>query len=136
LVCDVSVRRQVILRDPIAGYEATIPSFGARERAWYNLPWVRDVFVENLRAAFRAGIEGDIEDCLTRVEPFDVDLSRIACPVRAVHGGDDEWSPLRDLTRVLAVISDTEIVILDGMKHFGPLLSPDFLLSLACGTLG
>ncbi|MDP9301140.1 MAG: alpha/beta hydrolase, partial [Actinomycetota bacterium] len=129
-------RRQGILRDPLAGYEKTVPAFSAREHIWYNLPWVRDVYVENLREAFRKGIEGDVEDCLGRIEPFDVDLSRIACPVRAVHGGDDDWTPLRDLNRVLAGIGDTKVVILDGMKHFGPLLFPDLLVSLACDTSG
>ncbi len=129
-------RRKRILEDPIGGYEQTIPSFSARERAWFHQPWVRDIFTANMQEAFRAGIEGDIEDCLMRVDPLDVDLSIVACPVRAVHGANDEWTPLTDLNRVLAPIREREVVILDGMEHFGPLLFPDLLLSLACGTPG
>jgi hypothetical protein len=45
-------------------------------------------------------------------------------------------APPTDLNRVLARIGDTEVVILDGMKHFGPLLFPELLLSLTCGTSG
>jgi pimeloyl-ACP methyl ester carboxylesterase len=127
-------RRRAILRDPVGGYERTVPSFSPSERAWYHQPWVRDVYEANMQEAFRTGIEGDIEDCLTRVEPLDADLSTIACPVRAVHGAADDWTTLTQLNGVLAPIADSDVVILDGMKHFGPLLFPDLLLSLACGS--
>lgn len=124
-------RREMILDDPVGVLTTIVPSFGERERAWYGQPWVREVYEANLREAFRPGIEGDIEDCLTRVEPFDIDVSTIACAVRATHGSADTATPLATVERVLAHIRDANLIALDGMEHFGPLLDPDRLLSLA-----
>jgi len=129
-------RRRSILDDPIAGFAAAVPAFGERERAWYRLPWVREEFEASLREAYRPGVEGDVEDCLMRVQPLDVEPSTIACPVRAVHGSADTVTPLAEVTRVVARIPDAELVVLNDMEHFGPLLFPDLLLSLACGTSG
>jgi len=131
LVAFRTERRAMLLRDPVAAFAAAVPSFGERERVWYDQPWVREVYASELREALRPGIEGDVEDCLTRVEPFDVDVSEIVCPVRAIHGADDTATPPRTVTPVLARIRDAELTILDGMEHFGPLLDPDRLLSLA-----
>jgi len=127
-------RRRMILGDPVATFATIVPSFGDRERIWYAQPWVREVYETTLREAFRPGIEGDIEDCLTRVEPFDVDVSAIACPVRAIHGAADTATPLATVERVLAHIRDADLIVLDGMEHFGPLVDPDRLLSLAFGS--
>jgi pimeloyl-ACP methyl ester carboxylesterase len=70
------------------------------------------------------------------VQPFDVDISTIRCPVRAVHGSIDEWEPLPNLTRFLDAIDDTQLIVLDGMGHFGPHLYPDLLIALATGAAG
>jgi len=129
-------RRRSMLEDPIGRFAAAVPSFGEREREWYDLPWVRAAVEANLREAYRAGIEGDVEDCLMRVQPLEVVSSTIACPVRAVHGSADTATPVAGVTRVLAGIPDAELIVLDGMEHFGPLLYPDLLLALACGTSG
>lgn len=106
------------------------------EKAWYAQPAVLDGVRAEMREGFRQGAEGHIDDCLTCVQPFDVDVSTIRCPVRAVHGSIDEWEPLPNLTRFLDSIDDTQLIVLDGMGHFGPHLYPDLLIALATGAAG
>ena len=106
------------------------------ERAWYAQPAVLDGVRAEMREGFRQGAEGHIDDCLTSVQPFDVDVSTIRCPVRAVHGSIDEWEPLPNLTRFLGTIDDTQLIVLDGLGHFGPHLYPDLLIALATGAAG
>ena len=64
------------------------------------------------------------------MRPFEVDLTSIRCPVRAVHGSLDDWEPLANLERVLAAVLDAQLFRLEGLNHFGPLLYPDLLVSL------
>ena len=106
------------------------------EKVWYAQPAVLDGVRAEMREGFRPGIEGHIDDFLMSVRPFDVDVSTIRCPVRAVHGSADEWEPLPNLTRFLASIADTQLIVLDGLGHFGPHLYPDLLVALATGAAG
>lgn len=108
----------------------------APERSWYGQTWVRDFAMREMREGFRLGAEGHIEDSLTCVKPFDVDVSTIRCPVREVHGSHDDWEPLPNVTRFLDQIDDTQLIVLDGMSHFGPHLYPDLLVALATGAAG
>jgi pimeloyl-ACP methyl ester carboxylesterase len=106
------------------------------EQAWFNQPWVQAVALKEMREGFRNGAEGHIEDALTCVKPFDVDISSIRCPVRVVHGSIDDWEPLPNMTRFLREISDVQLIVLEGMGHFGPHLYPDLLIALAIGAAG
>jgi pimeloyl-ACP methyl ester carboxylesterase len=106
------------------------------EKAWYAQPAVLDGVRAEMLEGFRQGAEGHIDDCLTSVQPFDVDVSTIRCPVRAVHGSIDDWEPLSNLTRFLDTIDDTQLIVLEGMGHFGPHLYPDLLIALATGAAG
>ena len=56
-------------------------------------------------------------------------------------GAGGSWSHRRldslpNLTRFLDRIDDTQLLVLEGMGHFGPRLYPDLLISLATGAAG
>lgn len=48
-----------------------------------------------------------------------------------MHGSADDWEPLPNLRRVLTLVPDAQLIVLEGLNHFGPLMYPDLLLSLA-----
>jgi pimeloyl-ACP methyl ester carboxylesterase len=125
--------RSSLLEDPL-GSLGSLATFTERERAWFAQDWVKDVICADMREGVRPGWEGILEDGLVCVKPFDVDVTSIRCPVRAVHGSADDWEPLPNLVRVLEQITDTQLFVLAGLNHFGPLLYPDLLLSLALGV--
>ena len=106
------------------------------EQAWYAQPAVLEGVAAEMREGFRTGVEGHVDDSLICVQSLDVDVSTIRCPVRAVHGAIDDWEPLPNLTRFLDRIDDTQLIVLDGMGHFGPHLYPDLLIALATGAAG
>lgn len=122
--------RAAHLGDPIAAFAEGTTTLSAREKAWYAQPWVRDAFVADMQEAFRVSAEGYIDDGLTMVRPFEVDVSTISCPVRAVHGSADDWEPLPNLKRVLAQLPDAQLFLLEGMNHFGSIMYPDLAASL------
>jgi pimeloyl-ACP methyl ester carboxylesterase len=107
-----------------------LATFSERERRLVADPWFRDVLTADLAEALRPGYEGILEDALLCVQPFDVDVSSIRCPVVAIHGTADDWEPLPNLRRILRTIEDASLFLLDGANHFGPLCFPDLLLSL------
>jgi pimeloyl-ACP methyl ester carboxylesterase len=109
------------------------PTSDESERRWLAQTWVRDAVATQVAEAFRPGLEGYIEDSLTCVKPFDVDVTTIRCPVTAVHGTADTVCPLPNLRRVLATIDTSELILLDGLNHIGPFLYPDLLISLVVG---
>jgi pimeloyl-ACP methyl ester carboxylesterase len=125
--------RSSLLEDPL-GALGSLATFTEREHAWFAQDWVKDVICADLREGVRPGWEGILEDGLVCVKPFDVDVTSTRCPVRAVHGSVDDWEPLPNLVRVLEKIGDTQLFVLDGLNHFGPLLYPDLLVSLALGV--
>ena len=102
-----------------------------RERDWFSQPWAQQVLVEDVEEGVRASIEGYLEDGLSAVRPFEVDVTTVRAPVRAVHGSTDDWEPLASLRRVLVGLADAQLFVLDGLNHFGPLLRT---CCLAVGT--
>jgi pimeloyl-ACP methyl ester carboxylesterase len=122
--------RAATLADPVGGFEELTRTLSKREQMWYSQAWVRDAFVADMQEALRVGAEGYIEDGLTCVRPFEVDVSAVMCPVRAVHGTADDWEPLANLRRFLDQLPDAQLFLLDGMNHFGGIMYPDFAASL------
>lgn len=116
--------------DPVAWLGGALDTFSEGERALVAEPWFREVLAADVTEGLRPGYEGILEDSLLCVEPFDVDVSSIRCPVVAVHGTADDWEPLPNLRRILRAIDDTSLLLLDGANHFGPLRYPDLLISL------
>lgn len=100
-------------------------------RTWYAQQWVRDTLVAEVTEGLRKSGEGSLEDSLISVRPFNIDVASIRRPVLAVHGSADDWEPLPNLRRVLALVPDAQLFVLDGLNHFGPLMYPDLLISLA-----
>lgn len=125
--------RVALLADAIAVLEDAMSTFSTRERAWCSQSWIRDALAADMQEGMRPGIEGYLEDGLSCVRPFEFDLSAVRCPVRAVHGSEDDWEPLANLQRVLAQIADVQLFVLDGLNHLGPLLYSDLLISLCVG---
>lgn len=125
--------RSSLLENPL-GLFGPLATFSDRERAWFSQEGIKGVVLADIPEGVRPGWEGLLDDGLACVKPFDVDVTSIRCPVRAVHGSADDWEPLPNLVRVLEQISDTQLFVLDGLNHFGPLLYPDLLVSLALGV--
>jgi pimeloyl-ACP methyl ester carboxylesterase len=125
--------RASLLEDPL-GLFGSLATFSERERAWFSQDWIKDLIPADMLEGVRPGFEGLLEDGLVCMKPFDVEVTTLRCPVRAVHGSADDWEPLPNLVRVLEQISDTQLFVLDGLNHFGPLLYPDLLMSLALGA--
>jgi hypothetical protein len=90
-----------------------------RERAWYSQQWVRDTLVAEVAEGLRKHGEGSLEDSLISVRPFDIEVASIQCPVLAVHGSADDWEPLPNLRRVLTLVPDAQLIVLEGLHHFG-----------------
>lgn len=122
--------RATMLADPVAGFEESTRTLSRREQGWYAQPWVRDAFVVDMQEALRVSAEGYIDDALISVRPFEIDVSAVRCPVRAVHGTADDWEPLANLRRVLAQLADAQLVLLEGLNHFGGVMYPDLAASL------
>ena len=125
--------REQVLADPCVWLAESLTSMSAPERTWFDLPEVRGIFDDEMREAVRRSAEGYISDGLAWPQPFEVDPSEVTCPVRAVHGTADDWEPLTNLQRILATMPNTQLILLDGLSHLGPLLYPDLLITLATG---
>jgi pimeloyl-ACP methyl ester carboxylesterase len=130
---EIAKWRASLLADPL-GLFGSLATFSDRERAWFSQDWIKKVISADIREGVRPGGEGLLEDGLVCIKPFDVEITTVRCPVRAVHGSADDWEPLPNLVRVLEQITDTQLFVLDGLSHFGPLLYPDLLMSLALGV--
>jgi len=125
--------RSALLADVLDGMAGPMATLSRREQDWFAQPWVQQVLVEDVEEGVRASIEGYLEDGLSVVRPLEVDVTSVRAPVRAVHGSIDDWEPLDNLRRTLAGLADVQLFVLDGLNHFGPLLYPDLLVSLAVG---
>jgi pimeloyl-ACP methyl ester carboxylesterase len=75
---------------------------------------------ESVAQGASGGHRGYLEDGLRTIRPLEVDLASITCPVRAVHGEDDDLEPYANLQRLVPSLSDVAVVSLPGMGHFGP----------------
>lgn len=122
--------RSVILTDPIGALGGVTATLSASERSWFDQDWVQKALEVDMREGVRSSVEGFLQDALCSVQPFEVDVSTVACPVRAVHGSIDDWEPLANLRRALAAVPDAEIRVLDGLNHLGPQLDPDLVIRL------
>lgn len=125
--------RSVILDDAASALSGVVATLSAPERSWYAQQWVQEALTVDMQDGVRASIEGFLDDGLSSVRPFEVDVSTVRCPVRAVHGSIDDWEPLANLRRSLAAVPDTQLVVLDGLNHLGPQLYPDLVVSLCVG---
>lgn len=125
--------RSAFLEDVIGALSSMTATLSLREQAWYSQQWVKDTIVAEVTEGLRKSGEGSLDDSLVSVRPFDIDVASVQCLVLAVHGSADDWEPLPNLRRVLALVPDHQLFVLEGLNHFGPLLYPDLLISLALG---
>jgi pimeloyl-ACP methyl ester carboxylesterase len=127
LVAGINAARERMLDDPV-GALAEIATLTAREEEWLRLHHA--LFEEDVRTGLANGADGLIDDFVAWPHPFEVDIGSVQCPVRALHGSLDDGEPLSNLQRVLAVLPDAQLFVIDGLSHVGPLLYPDLLTSL------
>lgn len=85
---------------------------------------------------FLAGLRGLLDDGLRTIRPIEVDLTRVRCPVRAVHGTADDLEPCANLERLAARLDDVVVPALQGMGHFCPWRWPDLILGLVAREPG
>ncbi|MDQ3645952.1 MAG: alpha/beta hydrolase [Actinomycetota bacterium] len=126
--------RTELLQDPVGALGPALTTMSERERELIDRPWFHDFLSEDIKEGVRMSIEGYIEDELSSVRAFEIDPTTVACAVRAVHGELDDWEPLPNLRRILDRLPDSQIFVLEGLNHFGPLLYPDLVISLAVGS--
>lgn len=123
--------RSRLLEDPMVGLAPSMATLTRRERDFAEQPWARDALTDEIREGLRLRVDGLLDDLLAWPRPFEIDLDTVRCPVRAIHGTADDWEPLPNLQRVLRLLDDTQIVLLEGLNHFGPLLYPNLVMNLA-----
>ena len=123
--------RAELLEDPIGALDPFCDTMSERERELIEMEWFRNVLSGDMKEAVRLSMEGYIEDELSSVRAFEIDLQTVTCPVRAVHGDIDDWEPLPNLRRVLTRLRDAQIFVLEGLNHFGPVLYPSLIIGLA-----
>jgi pimeloyl-ACP methyl ester carboxylesterase len=118
--------------DPIGLGREMAAGWTSREQRLIETPWF-DAMAESLAFGLSAGHVGLLEDGLRTVRPLEFDLTQVRCPVRAIHGTLDDLEPYSNLQRLVARLTDSAIVALPGMGHFGPWLWPDSILGLLSG---
>lgn len=133
LVAGIDAYRNELLAAPFTVLEPTLATFSDPERALVHAPWFRAALEDEIREGLRASVEGLVEDLLTWPKPFEVDLSDVRCPVRAIHGTIDDWEPLSNLRRFLPAFRDAQLFTVDGGNHLAPMVHPYVTLSLLTG---
>lgn len=126
--------RRHILRDPVAALEPSLATFSERERALVADPSFQEILRDEMTEGVRRCVDGLVDDLVLWTEPFEVDVTAIACPVRAFHGTADDWEPLANLRRILGQLPHAELLTAEGINHLAPELYPDVVMSLA-GTV-
>jgi pimeloyl-ACP methyl ester carboxylesterase len=128
LIAGFGDARSRMLGNPVASI-SEIATLTSKEQEWFAPR--QEIFVDDLATGLGAGVDGLLDDLLAWPHPFEVDVGSLRCPVRAVHGALDDSEPIANLRRVLAMLQDTQLFLLDGLSHVGPLMYPDLFISLA-----
>lgn len=121
------------LDDPVAAVHHLVEDWPAAERALAHSAWGEGA-ARSFSFGLSRGHTGYLEDGLRTLRPLEFDLGDVRCPVRAVHGTDDDLEPFANLLRLAERLEDCRVVALHGMKHFGPWLWPDLVPSLMRGA--
>ena len=130
LVEAIELYRQHVLADPIAALEPSLVDVSERERELLENGWFKTTLRDEIVLGLSQGSDGLVEDLLLWPQPFDFDVSAVACPVRAIHGMEDNWEPMENLRRFLPLFDDAQLIALEGMNHLGPHTDPDVILDL------
>jgi pimeloyl-ACP methyl ester carboxylesterase len=81
-------------------------------------PGVRDRYVAALLEAYRAGVEGVIEDQRLQLLDWEIDLRAIATPIHVWHGAADRVVPPSVARRVAAALPNATLTVLPDAGHF------------------
>lgn len=122
--------RAQLLADPMGTMAANMATLTAAERAFIDDSVVRSILTDDIREAVRVSVDGIVDDLVTWPRPFEVDLARVKCPVRAVHGTADDWEPIANLRRILTALGDARLVLFEGFNHFAPLAHPSLVFAM------
>lgn len=118
------------LADPYSMFTAAWDSMSPPEQAMLADPAGRADLEEDIRLGLSRSSDGMIDDLLSWTTPYEVDVASIRCPVVAVHGSADDWEPISNLRRILALLPQAELLVVEGRNHFGPFMYPDLVVSL------
>jgi pimeloyl-ACP methyl ester carboxylesterase len=121
--------------DPTGLLRDLSASWHPLERRLVQTPWAEAIGA-SVALGLRGGFRGLLDDGLRTIQPLEVDLARIRCPVRAVHGTADDLEPWANVERMAAQLDDVVVMALQGMGHFGPWLWPDLILGLVAPEPG
>ena len=88
---------------------------------------------ESVAHGASSGHRGYLDDGLRTIRPLEVDLGAVTCPVRALHGEDDDLEPYANLQRLVPRLRDVAVLALPGMGHFGPWVWPGLPFALIAG---
>jgi pimeloyl-ACP methyl ester carboxylesterase len=113
--------RDRILRDPIAGFRATMATAPPADQEIMSDPAWQEGAAIGLREALRAGVEGWVdESMLMGLEWTDFDPRSVTTSVVWWHGDGDRNCPLTAAQRVASVVPAIELRVWDNAGHLTP----------------
>jgi pimeloyl-ACP methyl ester carboxylesterase len=133
---DYEAARARILADVPAEMARWFGDFPGDEGRWATQGPGRAMLADDMLEALRQGARGWLRETEVRARPWSFDPATIGCPVRAFHGDRDSLERLANVERILAVIPDARLTVLEGGDHLAPLLHPAWLLAAALGDDG
>lgn len=95
--------------------------FGNADRSVVSDPLLRHHFFVRMHEGLKHGFGGVAWDNVAWVEPWDVDLSSVRCPVHLWYGEADQSIPLAHGEWLAERLYDTHLVIEPGAGHLWPL---------------
>lgn len=107
-------------------------SMSPLERTLADGPFARAV-AASVAFGLAPGHRGLLDDGLRTLRAFEIDLADVRCPVRALHGTDDDLEPYPNLQRLLRRLEDTSVITFPGMGHFAPWVWPGLVLDVVAG---
>lgn len=123
---EAAYRREVraMADDRQALFEAITASLRPRERRLATSDMLA-MAVDAVAFGLAGGHQGYLDDGRRTLQPLEVDLADVRCPVRAIHGVADDLEPYANLERLTEVVDDIAVLALPGLGHLGPWLWPD-----------
>lgn len=107
--------------DPQGLLDSIVASLPHRERELAGSGALA-VTVEAIAFGLAAGHRGLLDDGRRTLQPLEVDLGDVRCPVRAIHGTADDLEPYANLQRLVELLDDIVVLALPGLGHLGPWL--------------
>jgi pimeloyl-ACP methyl ester carboxylesterase len=113
--------RDHFLADPVGALEAQLADAPAADIQWNQREDVRTVRSEAILEALRPGVQGWVDDSVSIFgEDWNIDVSRVSCPVRFWHSDDDKNGPLAAIQRLVDSVPGATLTVWSGQGHSAP----------------